>query len=726
MAPQSLARNHPTSQIVKIPTICLAILPMLANSVLPSMGSPRNSQATPIEKRERRPNGRVGLVKSHILPAVSDYTLLKRSLFYHRNGLLKCQTGDDRPCIRCVKRGCQHQCKDGVRKKAKYLEDPRAEASTQELGTRGRPPVQTSSSSLSRQGPPPEMAGTSTRNVYMGQRGDPNPYEMYAPVGPQNLSSSAPFSVPGHVFENQRPIAPHFGVGRIQQPLALQNYNPALQQTSSVTSGPSQISQGGFADDLNTPFDMTDLDHFEFNSHYGATEFQMLGHLASSMENGPPSSSAATFSASNSFTPSTMANVFEQGPVDSQQYPFPPGQAVPSWTNDSQQHARPDTNTSNPSGRGQDATDGLARHEAPPAFAIGSSAYPSPSSGSSPQGMMAGFDDSPTNKNMFTHINQSHQAQARPDSHSHQRPTHSTVSVSTITTPTLKDQTLPSRRHRNPSMIYDSVKQPYSYTTAFHKLVALVQGRFNQEKTARIARALAAIRPSFISCTMKLSKEDLVFMEKCLQRTLWEHEEFISATGTPTIICRRTGEVVAAGKEFSYLTGWTKDILLGKQPNLNAKRGDEGSNIPSTGTSSRGENNPPGVFETKPDTPVNIVSLLDDDSACQFFEDYAELAFGDSRGTVTTPCKLLRYRTMQDIDIEPQLDDELGSRAKQRRDANLAGKGGIRGEAGMHQSGQEDGTIDCMTCWSVKRDVFDIPMLVVMNVRTVLKVLYVL
>lgn len=43
-------------------------------------------------------------------------------------------------------------------------------------------------------------------------------------------------------------------------------------------------------------------------------------------------------------------------------------------------------------------------------------------------------------------------------------------------------------------------------------------------------------------------------------------------------------------------------------------------------------------------------------------------------------------------------------------------KGGIAGEAGMNQLGFKDGKVECAYCWTVKRDVFDIPMLIVMNV----------
>ncbi len=205
-------------------------------------------------------------------------------------------------------------------------------------------------------------------------------------------------------------------------------------------------------------------------------------------------------------------------------------------------------------------------------------------------------------------------------------------------------------------------------------------------------------------------------MEKCLQRTLWELENIISATGTPTIICRRTGEVVAVGKEFSYLTGWSKEVLLGKEPNLNVNKGGENSGLPGTGTSPRGGTNTPRVSEPKPGAPVNIVNVLDDDSTCDFFDDYAHLAFGDSRGTVTTPCKLLKYKTAKDMDFADNFDNEVGSRLKRKPNTDSAGTSGIRGESGMIRLGHGIGKVECMLCWSVKRDVFDIPMLVVMNV----------
>jgi hypothetical protein len=47
-------------------------------------------------------------------------------------------------------------------------------------------------------------------------------------------------------------------------------------------------------------------------------------------------------------------------------------------------------------------------------------------------------------------------------------------------------------------------------------------------------------------------------------------------------------------------------------------------------------------------------------------------------------------------------------------------RGGIANEREMGlRLGERDGRVDCTICWTVKRDVFDIPMLIVMNVSLV-------
>lgn len=105
-----------------------------------------------------------------------------------------------------------------------------------------------------------------------------------------------------------------------------------------------------------------------------------------------------------------------------------------------------------------------------------------------------------------------------------------------------------------------------------------------------------------------------------------------------------------------------------------------------------------------------LAELLDDESVMEFYEDFARLAFGDSRGSVMNTCKLLKYKTKEDVEAMQSASSDDG-----RWQAHV-GKGGIASEAGMNRLGFRDGRVECSYCWTVKRDVFDIPMLIVMNV----------
>lgn len=192
-------------------------------------------------------------------------------------------------------------------------------------------------------------------------------------------------------------------------------------------------------------------------------------------------------------------------------------------------------------------------------------------------------------------------------------------------------------QYREPADIYANVRHPYSYTPAYHQLTIYIRTRFKRDQQMRIARCMASYRPSFIACTNTLKEDDLIFMEQCFQRTLLEYEKFISYSGTPTLVWRRTGQVAAVGKEFCVLTGWPKERLLNEH--------------------------------------TFVVELMDDSSALEYFEMFSKMAFGDSRGANMTECTLLT----------PQ--------------------------------GQK---IKTSSIWTLKRDVFGIPMMIVGNFLPIL------
>lgn len=279
------------------------------------------------------------------------------------------------------------------------------------------------------------------------------------------------------------------------------------------------------------------------------------------------------------------------------------------------------------------------------------------------------------------------------------------------------NQSILGKRQRDSASIYESVKEPYPYTMGFHKMVSVLRKRLPLNKLLRIAQALGEIRPSFIASTKDLTREDLVFMEKCFQRTLVEFDDFLQHCCAPTVVCRRSGEVAAVNKEFTALTGWTKDVLLGKEPNKHVH-----IHPPSNGSSQEGdgfkkpEATTPALKNATLDNndgrpqPVFLAELLDDDSCVQFYKDYSQLAFEDSRGKVQRSGRLVKYRTQQELDAK---DASIRNEPRTGMLSNRVTT--IDGEHGISRI-EQDGKVNCTYCWTIKRDVFDIPMMIIVNV----------
>ena len=591
-------------------------------------------------------------------------------------------------------------CQDGVRKKAKYLHDAPPEALRPVLGPNYNQQNNNGRSNSSN-GP-----GTTTPSASDSSPGIGNGFFSQADTSP---------SYP--IFPNQQtqmppPLQARLTYAGQQSPVSPTFQNPVRQNSMQGLAMPqvSNDAQNSFGQALFDPSNPAlfnfDLEGLSFGNHYGALEFGMLGHMSSGAADTPPKDPGSISSQGMGDVNFFNNNLTQYGQMYSQEM-------LPDFVG---------IDRSNSTGQMfSQAHQGL-----PHAYAIatGSTSHHSPSTDASPSasGM---FDGSPGG-NAFTPsntpLNQQSASQRPPKRQDTKVAASSKFGTSSVL----------GKRSRDPSSIYDIVREPYSYTAGFHGLTAFLQRRFSANKTLRIAKSLASIRPSFISCTKTLNRQDLIFMEKCFQRTLFEYEDFMLNCCTPTLVCRRTGEIAAVNKEFTLLTGWKKDILLGKQPNLdvNSGRNSETNSGPaSMGNSGRAGLTTPRMRplaladqhskEGRPQ-PVFLAELLDDDSVIEFYEDFARLAFGDSRGSVTTRCKLLKY----------QSKDRLpGSQSPERRSKEEAKKkevvGGIGGMGnrvreidGEHGIGrlERDGKMDCSYCWTVKRDVFDIPMLIVMNV----------
>ncbi|KAI5255254.1 hypothetical protein E4T42_01974 [Aureobasidium subglaciale] len=618
----------------------------------------------------------------------------RRACYACQRAHLTC--GDERPCLRCIKRGLQDHCHDGVRKKAKYLHDAPNDALMAHTYNQNQNQSQMNQSTPTSEQPPVAQ---------------PSSYYP-TPVGPQTFAnfghtpSSAPINSPSTTdspLVHPHPYAPQQNM--VTQPFpsaSSQQMPPPQDPVSSISHNssdgkPGQPFNAPFFDPADPSLFNFDISSLNFGNHYGALEFGMLGHMSSGAVETPD--------AENSLMTSIAYD--PTNPNYSTSYPYN-NTAFTDW----QRNA--DGTRQNSSGQifsitGDSSFDGQLNF--PNAFAIGENGSISGASPSAANMMdfSTGYSTSPVASAQHL-LHSSNQDYNR---HQHRPQIRSSFSANDI------NQTRPNsqRRRRDPSDIYTSVTAPYSYTTGFHALTACLQRLYSPQKTARIARALAAIRPSFISCTKQLNVDDLIFMEKCFQRTLFEYDDFLTAYGTPTLILRRTGEVAAVSKEFSLLTGWSKDVLLGKDANMNINIGNASGR--QTGTSTRGTATPRG--QGSGDTagrlqPVLLPELMEDDNVIDFYEDFAKLAFGDSRGVMMKPCKLLKYKTKEDPGWSADL---LGERENRLSNGKPVGPL-ISGESGMNSLGDRDGKVSCMFCWVVKRDVFDIPMMIVMNVRLIL------
>jgi hypothetical protein len=594
--------------------------------------------------------------------------------------------GDERPCQRCIKRGLADACQDGVRKKAKYLHDAPPEALRPVLGPTYNPNMVSKSTNSRHHS---NATTASDGSAFYPQTTNSQTYPIFAGSQPQ-------VSMPDSIFGQASPVSPSFQ----------QHNSQRSQPMGSMQITTPSSDMGNYPNTLFDPSNPAifnfDLEGLNFGSHYGAMEFGILGHMSSGAAETPPRDA--------SISQQNAADVNFNG---GQLYSNGMGQYNQMYDGmiENYMNAEQNNNSNNAI-----YSQGNLQHGLPHAYAI-AAAGPTPSSlaspgtdnTSSPQATSLGFDGPPSASN-FTPVN-SQTMTGQPKS--------KTKAVSNANAKLFGPQSILAKRQRDPSAIYENVKEPYQYLTGFHNLIALVKRRFSSAKTTRIAMSLASIRPSFISCTRNLNRQDLIFMEKCLQRTLFEYEDFMGHCSAPTVVCRRTGEVAAVNKEFVALTGWTKDVLLGKQPNLNVNLGDTTGSASGVSSGKGGLNTPqlkamePGKTADDKPQPVFVAELMDDDSVIQFYEDFAQLAFGDSRGHVTRKCRLLKYRTKE---VMESLDEDSPPQRDVRHSILSNRVTRIDGEHGISKI-EKDGKMDCTYCWTIKRDVFDIPMLIVMNVR---------
>jgi hypothetical protein len=430
---------------------------------------------------------------------------------------------------------------------------------------------------------------------------------------------------------------------------------------------------------LNLP-----ISNYNFDNRYGALEFGMLGHMTSGAVNTPEMEmldSLGHGSMSYDGTP----------PFPTSNFPYTPG--FQGWQT---------------VGPRQGSTTNLwaLQHNGMDAYAVADTT--TSLTGASPhsqnQDWSAGYQSNTVSpETAFVQPDQTRNTDTH--GHRHRKSAPFPVDLGPLTH---------IKRRKDTKQIYASVTAPYPYTQRFHNLTTYLQRHFPTDKRLMIAKALATIRPTFIALTRDLSEDDLIFMEQSFQRALVEYEDRWQAVGTPSIICRRTGEIVSCNKEFSLVTGWRKDVLLGKEPNLNVNFGS--SSGTHTGTSTRGPATPriPVDMDTSLPQPVFITEVMDQDSAVQFFERFAELGFSASSSSMPAGhCSLIKYKTKEDPGWSPE-ERLANERGRVKKHDGMKIDPFIKNEAGA--LGEQDGRIDMCMTWMVRQDIFDMPMMTVINV----------
>lgn len=126
--------------------------------------------------------------------------------------------------------------------------------------------------------------------------------------------------------------------------------------------------------------------------------------------------------------------------------------------------------------------------------------------------------------------------------------------------------------------------------------------------------------------------------------------KLISFGGTPTVVWRRTGEICLVGFEFTMLTGWTREELLGRCKYIYEVRVTMSSCRPQL----RSSRSPLQLFENQ--------------STVEYFEKFAAHAFENTTQSVISHCVLLK---------------------------------------------PSGAPVPCAFCFSIRRDLFDLPNLII-------------
>lgn len=209
--------------------------------------------------------------------------------------------------------------------------------------------------------------------------------------------------------------------------------------------------------------------------------------------------------------------------------------------------------------------------------------------------------------------------------------------------------------------IYQNQIINFDYPSSYHSLTHFLKTRFltqskdlsetqkeqKRSNLLRILKLIASYRPTFISAHKSLFQPfDFKFLEMTFQRCLLDYENLGRLNASPTMIWRRTGEIVSISNDLVNLLGMSISEILLKR--------------------------------------TFIMELMyDDDSIVNYFRLFKSVAVGNLHSSIFTRCKLIRNNLLKD--------------GIQRGVSNIG----------------SNGFIEFCSVWTVKRDLFDLPMVIV-------------
>ncbi|ABN67713.2 zinc finger transcription factor [Scheffersomyces stipitis CBS 6054] len=211
--------------------------------------------------------------------------------------------------------------------------------------------------------------------------------------------------------------------------------------------------------------------------------------------------------------------------------------------------------------------------------------------------------------------------------------------------------------------IYTNNIMNFDYPQSYHSLTHFLKKRFSgnnlpaEQKQAKrqsllvILKLIASYRPTFISAHKSLLKPyDLQFLEMTFQRCLIDYEKLSQLNSSPTIIWRRTGEIVSITDDLLSLLGYNLADLLSHR--------------------------------------TFIMELMyDDESITNYFRLFKTVAVGNLHSSIITKIKLTKNQNRN-------VSDQTGTR---RLSYELS----------------ERDHIEFCSVWTVKRDMFDLPMMII-------------